>query len=158
MTKTSFVAEPGKQEIVMTRVFRAPRTRVFQAVTDPALIPRWWGPRNLTTTVERMDVRQGGVWRFIQRDAAGAEYAFHGVYHLAQAPKRLVRTFEFEGMPGRVLLETVTFDDLGGSTRMTSQAVFQSVADRDAMIGSGAERGGVESWDRLGEVLERLPV
>ncbi len=69
MTRTNLVAEPGKQEIVITQVFDAPRERVFKTCTDPTLIPQWWGPRSLTTTVDAMDVRAGGIWRFVQRDA-----------------------------------------------------------------------------------------
>ena len=100
MSKMNLIAEPGKQEIIITRLFDAPRELVFKAYTDPNLIPQWWGPKNLTTTVNKMDVREGGVWRFVQRDGEGNEYAFHGVYHAIASPERLVYTFEFEGMPG----------------------------------------------------------
>ena len=111
MTRTNLIAEPGKQELIITRIFDAPREFVFKTYTDPDLVPQWWGPKNLTTTVNKMDVRPGGVWRFVQRDAHGNEYAFNGVYHQILPPERLVYTFEFEGMPGHVLLETVTFEE-----------------------------------------------
>ncbi|MGE5262954.1 MAG: SRPBCC family protein [Acidobacteriota bacterium] len=153
MPKTNLIAEPHKQEIVVTRVFDAPRARVFKTMTDPALIPDWWGPKYLTTTVEQMDVRPGGVWRFVQRDADGNTYAFHGVYHEVVPPERLVYTFEFEGTPGHVLLETVTFEEQNGQTKVTDQSIFQSVKDRDGMLQSGMEQGAAESEDRLAALL-----
>ncbi len=155
MTKTNFIAEPGKQEIVVTRVFDAPRVSVFRACTDPKLISQWWGPRRLTNSIDRMDVRPGGIWRVVQRDADGNEYAFHGVYHAVDTLVRLVRTFEFEGTPGHVLLETVTFEDLGSKTKLIDQSVFQSVEDRDAMFGAGMEEGSAESMERLAEILAK---
>jgi uncharacterized protein YndB with AHSA1/START domain len=156
---THISAEPGKQEILITREFDAPRELVFKACTDPELIPQWWGPRNLSTVVDRMDVRHGGQWRFINRDAQGNEYAFHGVYHEILAPERVIDTFEFEGLPetGHVTLETMKLEELpGGRTRLTVQSVFQSLADRDAMLQSGMEAGVNETYDRLAELLERM--
>jgi uncharacterized protein YndB with AHSA1/START domain len=154
MTKTKFIAEPGKQEIVMTRVFDAPPERVFKASMDPNLIPQWWGPKSLTTTVDKMDVRPGGVWRYIQRDADGSEFAFHGVYHEI-SQKSLVQTMEFEGMPGHVLLEIVTLEDINGKTRLTEKSVFESVEDRDGMLKSGMEEGATETMERLAELAEK---
>ncbi len=155
MKKTNLIAEPGKQEIVMMRVFDAPRELVFKAYTDPNLIPKWWGPSSLTTTVDKMDVRLGGVWRFVQRDADGNEYGFHGVYHESLAPERLIYTFEFEPMPGHVLLETVRFEEHDGKTKVTVTSVFQTVEDRDGMLQSGMEEGAVETWDRFAELLAK---
>lgn len=156
MTKMNLIAEPGKQEIVMTRLFDAPRELVFKAYTDPNLIPQWWGPKSLTTTVDKMDVKEGGVWRFVQRDAEGNEYAFHGVYHAIVSPERLVYTFEFDGIPGHVLLATVTFEELNdGKTKLTDRSVFQSVEDRDGMLKSGMEEGAAESMDRFAELLAK---
>jgi uncharacterized protein YndB with AHSA1/START domain len=156
MTKTNFIAEPGKQEIVMTRVFDAPRELVFKACTDPNLIPQWWGPKYLTTTVDRMDVKQGGIWRFIHHDADGNKYAFHGVYHEILSPERLIYTFEFEPVPGHVSLETATFEEHDGKTKLTDRSVFQTIEDRDGMLQSGMEGGAVETWDRLAELLEKM--
>lgn len=153
MTKPDYTIEPGKQEIVMTRTFYAPRDLVFKTMTDPNLIPQWWGPRYLTTTVDEMDLRPGGRWRYLQRDPQGNEHAFHGVYHDITAPERLVFTFEYEGVPGHVLLETVTLEEVDGKTRLTDQSVFQSVADRDGMVQSGMESGATETMDRLEELL-----
>ena len=156
---TTVIAEPGKQEILVAREFDAPRDLVFKACTDPALIPQWWGPRNLTTEVDTMDVRLGGQWRFIHRDTDGNEYAFHGVYHEILAPERVIDTFEFEGLPetGHVTLETMRLEELpGGRTRLTVQSVFQSVADRDGMLQSGMEEGLDDTYDRLAEILKKM--
>jgi len=156
MTEMILIAEPGVQEIVATRVFDAPRELVFKAITDPNLIPQWWGPRSLTTTVDKMEVKPGGIWRFVQRDAGGNEYAFHGVYHGIESPDRIVYTFEFEGVPGHVLLETVTFEDQDGKTKLVDQSVFQSVEDRDGMLMSGMEEGAAETMDRFAELLAKV--
>jgi uncharacterized protein YndB with AHSA1/START domain len=156
MTNTNFIVVPGKQEVVITRTFDAPREVVFEACTDPKMIPQWWGPRVLTTAIERLDPTPGGLWRFIQRDPDGNEYAFHGVYHEVARPERLVFTFEFEGMPGHVMLETVTFEEQGGGTLLTDQSIYQSVGDRDGMVASGMETGSTESMERLAELLEKV--
>jgi uncharacterized protein YndB with AHSA1/START domain len=156
MAKTEYQIEPGKQEIRVTRVFDAPRDLVFKACTDPNLLARWWGPRRYTTTVDKMEVKPGGMWRFVQKDPAGNEFAFRGVYHEVTAPRRTVQTFEFEGVPGHVLLDTATFEDFDGKTKLTQQSVFQSVEDRDGMVQSGMEEGSTESMDRLAELLAEL--
>ncbi|HLG78502.1 MAG TPA: SRPBCC domain-containing protein, partial [Ktedonobacteraceae bacterium] len=113
----------------------------------------------LSTEVDRMDVRPGGQWRFINRDAEGYEYGFHGVYHEVLAPERIIDTFEFEGLPeaGHVTLETMKLEPLpGGRTRLTTQTVFQSVADRDGMLQSDMESGLKDSYDRLEELLKKI--
>jgi uncharacterized protein YndB with AHSA1/START domain len=102
-----------------------------------------------------MDAKMGGIWRFVQHDADGNEYAFHGVYHEVAAPERLVQTFEFEGMPGHVLLETMTLEELEGRTKLTVRSVFQSVEDRDGMLQTDMEEGAAETWDRLAELLTK---
>jgi len=157
MTRANLIAEPGTHEIIMARVFDAPRELVFNAMTDPKLIPQWWGLRNLTTTVDKMDVRAGGLWRYIQHDQQGNEFAFHGVYHSITAPERVVDTFEFEGMPGHVVLETMILEaQAEGTTRLTVSSIFQSVADRDGMLSSGMDEGANESYDRLDELLATM--
>ncbi len=148
-------AEPGKQEVVFTHVFDAPPKLVFQAYTDPGIIPHWFGPRRFTTIVDKMDARPGGSWRFLNRDESGNEYAFHGVYHDIVSPTRIVWTFEFEGAPGHVSLETVTFEELDGKTTLTGKAVYLSVEDRDGMISAGMEEGLAESLERLDEYLAK---
>jgi uncharacterized protein YndB with AHSA1/START domain len=149
------VTLPSEREIVMTRVFDAPRDLVFKAVTDPTMIPQWWGPRRLTTTVDQLDLRPGGVWRFVQHDAEGNEYAFHGVYQEIVPPERIVQTFEWEGLPGHVSVETMTLEAHDGKTTMTARSVFATAEDRDGMLQSGMEEGARETWDRLAELLAR---
>src|SRR5213082_1251441 len=142
--KTNISAEPGKQEMVITREFDAPRELVFRAMTDPTLITQWWGPRYLTTEVDKLDLRPGGQWRFLNRDAQGNTYGVHGVYHEVLAPERVIATFEFEGLhePGQAPLETLKLEALpGGRTRHTQPSVFQSVDDRDGALQSGMEEG-----------------
>jgi len=156
MAETEFIIKPGTHAMTMTRVFDAPRELVFKAMTDPNLIPKWWGPRDHSTKVDNMEVRSGGSWRFINVDSGGNEYGFHGVYHLIDAPNRVVQTFEFEGVPGHVALETMTLEDQGGKTRMVQQSVFQSVEDRDGMVQSGMQKGATETNDRLAELLVEL--
>jgi uncharacterized protein YndB with AHSA1/START domain len=156
MSKSNIVADPGTYEIRMSRTYDAPRDLVFKVSMDPELVPQWWGPAYLTTTVDKMDVQPGGQWRFVQLDPDGNEYAFHGVYHDIEAPARFVQTFEWEGMPGHVILETYTFDEVDGKTTVTTQSIFQSVADRDGMLASGMEEGSVELMDRLEALLAKL--
>lgn len=162
MTKhnqTKITAEPGKQEIVITREFDAPRELVFKAFTDPKLLVQWLGPRGLTMKLETFEPRNGGSWRYIHTDQDGNEYGFRGVIHEVAAPERIIQTFEFEGLPekGHVTLETARFEALSGDrTKVTLQSVFQSVADRDGMVQSGMERGVNDSHDRLDELVEKL--
>ena len=154
MTKPEFIAEPEEQITITSAEFNAPRKKVFDTFNDANLIPSWWGPKELKTTVEKMDVKPGGLWRIIQRDSDGKEYAFHGVYHEVKAPERVTYTFEYEGTPGHVILETVNFEDQNGKTRLTETAVFQTVRDREGMLHDGMESGAIESMERLALLLE----
>ncbi|HUP26816.1 MAG TPA: SRPBCC family protein [Chloroflexia bacterium] len=156
MNKTNLTAEPGKHDLVVTRTFDAPRDLVFKAYTDPDIVSRWMGPSRLTMKIDKMDVRPGGAWRYTHSEEDGTEYGFRGVYHDVVAPEKVVGTFEFEGVPGHVALETTTFEDQGGKTRLTVKSVYQSVEDRDGMLQSGMEGGMNESWARLDEVLAQL--
>jgi len=164
MTKnnlTKITAEPGKQEIMITREFDAPRELVFRAFTDPELYVQWIGPRGLTMTLETFESRNGGSWRYIQKDPGGNEFAFHGVNHEVLPTERIIGTFEFEGLPekGHVILQTARFEALPGNrTRMTSQSVFQSITDRDGMLQSGMEAGVNDSYDRLDELLKNMQI
>ena len=158
--KTTIHAEPGKQELFITREFDAPRELVFKAHTDPDLYVRWLGPRDLSTTLETFEPVSGGRWRFIQKDKDGNEFGFHGVNHDVTAPERIIGTFEFEGLaePGHVILETTKFEALpGGRTRVITHSVYQSVEDRDGMVQSGMESGVVQGYERLDEILREIP-
>jgi uncharacterized protein YndB with AHSA1/START domain len=148
---------PSDVEIVGSRIMDAPPDLVFKAYTDPELIPQWWGPRRYATVVDKLDLRPGGSWRFLNRGADGAEHWFNGVYREIVPPHRLVYTFNYEGAPGGEVIETVTFEQVeGGKTRMTDHMRFASRADRDGMLSSGMEEGGAETIERLGELLTRL--
>jgi uncharacterized protein YndB with AHSA1/START domain len=146
---------PSDREILLTRFFDAPRELVFKAMTSPDLIPRWWGPRDTTVVVDKMDVRPGGMWRY-ETSGPGGSTAFRGEYREIVQPERLVYTFEWEGMPGHVQVETVTFDDVDGRTKVTDRTVFDSQADRDGMLQSGMESGATQSMDRMEELLAEL--
>jgi uncharacterized protein YndB with AHSA1/START domain len=152
---TKITAEPGTHEISITRELDAPRELVFRAFTDPELYTQWLGPRRLTMTLEMFEPRNGGRWRYIHKDQEGNEYGFHGVFHDVTSPERIVQTFEFEGTPGHVSLETARFEDQGGKTRLTMVSVFQSVEDRDEMLQSDMETGVNDSYERLAELLEK---
>src|SRR5882757_9453890 len=127
--QTKIIAEPGKQELFIIREFDAPRPLVFKAFTDPKILVKWLGPCDLTMRVDKYEVGSGGSWRFIHSDKNGNEFGFHGVCHEVLAPERIIRTFEFEGLPetGHVVLETAKFEALPGErTKITIQSVFKS--------------------------------
>jgi len=154
--KTTITAEPGKQELFITREFDASRENVFKAFTTPEIIVEWLGPRELKMRIDKFEPRSGGGYRYVHTDPAGNEYGFHGVLHEVLAPQRIIQTFEFEGLPeaGHVAMETARFEELPNNrTRVTIQSVFQSVADRDGMVQSGMERGVVDSHQRLDDFL-----
>jgi len=113
----------------------------------------------MTTIVDSMEPKSGGAWRFLNREADGTEYAFHGIYHEMTAPEHIVQTFEFEGMPGNVLLEIARFEALpDGRTRLIviGSGVFRSADDRDGLVNSGMEEGSNETYDRFAELLATL--
>jgi len=154
--RTQITAEPGIPQIVMTREFDAPRELVFRAYTDPELIVRWLGPRELTTRYDVYELRDGGRWRYVSTDPAGNEFGFHGVFHGTPSPEGTVQTFEFEGVPGHVSLETLTMQERDGRTLVRTVSSFQSVADRDGMIAAGMEHGVRDSDARMAELLAAL--
>jgi uncharacterized protein YndB with AHSA1/START domain len=153
---TTAMTLPSDREILITRELAAPRRLVFEAWTRPEHVARWWGPRGYTLEVCEIDLRPGGAWRFVQRAPDGSEYGFRGEYREIVPPERLAYTFEFDGMPGHVSLETLTFEERDGRTMVTNRAVFDSVEDRDGMLASGMEQGMRETLDRLAELLATM--
>jgi uncharacterized protein YndB with AHSA1/START domain len=150
---TRITAPAGTPFIEVVREFDAPRDLVYRACTDPDLVTRWLGPRRLTMRIIEFDARTGGSYRYVHTDADGEEYAFRGVFHTV-SEALIIQTFEFQGAPGAVSLETRTLDDLGGGrTRLHQNAVFPSLAARDQALESGMRHGITESMDRLGELL-----
>ncbi len=156
MTTTQVTAEPGTPYIDFTREFDAPRDLLFRAHTDPELLVQWLGPRRLTMVIDRYDVEDGGKWRYIHRDQDGTEYGFHGVFHGTPSPDGMVQTFEFEGAPGHVSLDWLTFEERDGRSVLHGHSVFQSVQARDAMVQSGMESGLSEAYERLDELIPKL--
>jgi uncharacterized protein YndB with AHSA1/START domain len=156
MTTTQVTAEPGTPYIDFTREFDAPRDLLFRAHTDPELLVQWLGPRRLTMVIDRYDVEDGGKWRYIHRDQDGTEFGFHGVFHGTPSPDGMVQTFEFEGAPGHVSLDQITFEARNGRTVLHGHSVFQSVQARDAMVQSGMQGGLSEAYERLDELIPKL--
>lgn len=156
MAKTEITAEPGVPLIEITREFDAPRDLVFRAYTEPELLVQWLGPHRLTMRVEENDVRDGGRWRFVHTDEEGHEFGFRGVFHGDPSPDLTIRTFEWEGLPGHVSLETMWLEEVDGRTVVHNVNAFTSLADRDGMVESGMETGVREGDERLDDLLARL--
>ena len=156
--KTTITAEPGKQELFITREFDAPRELVYRAHTDPALYVQWLGPRGYEMVLETFEPYSGGRWRYVHKDEQGNEFGFHGVFHEI-SPERMIQTFEFEGLPekGHVILDAMKLEPLPGDrTRITIHSVYQSVEDRDGMIQAGMETGLNQGYEKLDELLAAL--
>ena len=156
--KTTIIAEPGKQELFITREFDALRELVFKAHIDPELFVQWLGPHGYEMILETFEPVSGGSYRYIHKDKDGNVYGFNGTFHEI-SQERMIQTFEFEGLPerGHVILDTMRLEKLPGDrTRVTIQSVYQSVADRDGMVQSGMERGVTEGYERLDEIFEKL--
>lgn len=147
----------AERELLITRVFDAPRELLFKVWTDPRHVASWWGPHGFTTPLDTiaMDVRQGGTWRIRMLAPDGSAYSMHGVYREIVAPERLVMTYAGAPAPGEPeheTLVTVTFAELGSRTEMTfRQAVFPTVQDRD-----DHEGGWSECFDELVDYLVEL--
>ena len=158
MGKTEITAPEGTPFIEMTREFDAPPALVYRAYAEPELLKQWLGPRKYEMVIDSWDARAGGSWRYTHSDDAGNAYGFHGVFH-SVAPDSMVQTFEFDGAPGNVSLETIVFDDLGnGRTAIRNHSVYQSIEARDAMVQAGMAEGVNEGYDRLDELLAQLAV
>lgn len=155
---THVTAEPGSPIVEIVREFDATPEQLFRAHVDPELIARWLGPKRLEMEVQEMDARHGGRYRFIHHEADhSASYAFRGIFHGDPSVDDLVRTFEYEGAPGHVSLESVRFEDLGdGRTRLVARSTHSTVEARDALIENGMEQGVVEGYERLDALLADL--
>jgi uncharacterized protein YndB with AHSA1/START domain len=149
---------PSDRELVVTRLFDAPRELLFEVWTDPKHIVQWWGPRGFTTTSTEMDARPGGVWRLTMHGPDGVDYKSRIVYIEVVKPKRLVYKHAGEDKDEAVKFQvTVTFEEVGAKTRLTMQMVFETAAERDFVVEKhGAEQGAVETFDRLGEHIDSV--
>src|SRR5260370_6536224 len=137
MPKTEYPIEHGKHDIKSTTSLDAPRELVFKGYTDPKLFAQWWGPRRYEIKIDKFDSRPGGSWRVVHVGADGSEYGFRGVNHDVMAPERITATFEDEGVPGHVALQTATFEALCNKTRLVAHQRFQSVMDLDVIVRAG---------------------
>lgn len=156
--KTIVNAEPGRQDVTITREFDAPRELVFKAHTDPKLYVQWLGPHGYEMVLDTFEPYSGGRYRYIHKDRNGNEFGFHGVFHEI-SEDLMIQTFEFEGLPekGHVTLDSMRLEELPGArTRITIQSLFRSVEDRDGMVQAGMEQGMREGYERLDELLENL--
>lgn len=155
-TATTAIYSDGT-DLVFERTFEAPREKVWQAFTDPKIVPRWWGKRGTTTTVVEMDVRPGGTWRYVSSDPGREDVVFFGEYLEVTPPERFRWTFMFdvEGLGPQGGPETHTFEDLGGRTKVRSVGHFDSIEAIDGALATGMVAGAIETWDRLAEELAR---
>jgi uncharacterized protein YndB with AHSA1/START domain len=144
-------------DLVFERTFDAPRETVWQAFTDPDIVPRWWGKHGTVTTFEEMDVRPGGKWRYVSSDAGRDDVVFYGEYLEVTPPERFRWTFMFDvpGVGPQGGPETHTFIDLGGRTRVHSAGHFDSLEAIEMALATGMIEGAIETWDRLAEELAR---
>jgi uncharacterized protein YndB with AHSA1/START domain len=149
------VSMRGDREIVMTRVFHAPRGLVFEAMTKPELVKKWLlGPPGWTMPVCEIDLRVGGKYRYVWRHANGNEMGMGGVYREIAIPERLVATEKFDQAwyPGEAV-GTLLLSEQEGKTTVTQTVLYQSREARDGILKSGMESGVAASYDRLEEVL-----
>jgi uncharacterized protein YndB with AHSA1/START domain len=156
MPKTTFTVKKDKLAVVLERVFDAPRDLIWKVISDPQMVPKWWGPAQFETVVDKMDFRVGGEWRFIHK-ADGQEYAFHGVYKEIVPNERVSDTFNFEPIgPGHELVETMVLEDIGNNqTKMATTSVYNNIEDLEGMVNSGMEGGATETWERLAKLVEK---
>jgi len=158
MPKTTFTVKKQELSVVMDRIFNATPEQIFKVISDPKLIPNWWGPKRFTTIVDKMDFRVGGQWRYIHKGQDGQEFSFHGVYKEIIPNQKVSDTFNYEGVPGdHEIVETMILEALesGSKTKMTTMSVFKNIQDLEGMVGSGMESGAVEAWERLAELVEK---
>jgi uncharacterized protein YndB with AHSA1/START domain len=154
---TRITAQPGSPFIDIERSFDAPLDLLFRAHVEPELLKQWLGPARYEMTIEEYEVRDGGRWRFTHHDdSTGNAYGFHGVFHGDPSTAGIIQTFEFDGAPGHVSLDALTFEPNGGRTTIRIHSVYQSVEARDAMIESGMEGGVNEGYDRLDALVSQL--
>ena len=145
-------------DLVMERVFDAPRELVWQVMNDPAQVTNWWGPRGHSATVEEMDLRVGGRWRWVGHTPDGLEVPFKGEYLEVDPPSRLVYTeiYDVEPFngPGMAGINVLTYEDLGDRTKLVIRSTFPSVETLEGALATGMIGGALESYDRLGELIE----
>ena len=150
---TTITAKPGELYLDIERVIDAPVAQVFRAYTEKDLISKWLGPRGYVMEISAFEPKDGGNWAFTHVTPDGGRFGFRGSFHSVTTNERIIQTFEYLGVEGHVSLESLVFEDLGDKTRLHGHAVYQSVEDRDGMIANGMERGVVEGFEQLDELV-----
>ena len=146
------VTTPTDREVVLTRVFDAPRQMVFDAFTKPELLKQWFGPCGHSLVVCEVDLRVGGGFRFVLRDPQGREMGMRGVYREIVPPERSVHMESFDDYPGESQV-TGVFTEQAGKTTLTATIQYPSKEVRDAVLQMGMEHGAAESYDKLADLL-----
>lgn len=151
----AIVTTPGERDIHIERIFHAPRERVWRAMIDPQLLAQWWGRGN-KLDVEVWEPKRGGHWRFVEHGPEG-DAGFEGRFREVTPQSRIAQTFEWDGMPGYVLVQTMTLEDLGdGRTKLVIDCLFHTQEERDGMVRSGMAAGMNQSYEALDRVLANL--
>ena len=149
---TTTLTLPSDREVRTERIFAAPRELLWRALTDPALVAQWWGRGN-RLVIERLEVARGGHWRFVEHAPEGI-HGFEGRFREVTPPERMVQTFEWDGMPGHVLVQTMELEALGSDrTRLVTTALFHTSEERDGMIDAGMQEGLDQSYVALDRLL-----
>jgi uncharacterized protein YndB with AHSA1/START domain len=150
------VTLPTDEQILITREFDAPKQLVYEAWTTPELVKRWWSGKRGSMTLAEIDLRVGGMWRYVMIANGGFEVAFHGEFREIVPNERIITTEVFEGFPDGEAVDTVTFTEADGRTTLTMLVQHASKEHRDAHVNSGMEGGMQESMDALEEVARSL--
>jgi uncharacterized protein YndB with AHSA1/START domain len=149
------VTTPSDREIRIERIFDAPRDRVWRAHTDPKLLAQWWGRGN-KLVIEKFELERGGHWRFVEHSDEGV-HGFEGRFREVTPQERLVQAFEWDGMPGYTVLNTLELQDLGdGRTKVIATSLFFTTEERDGMLQSGMEQGLNQSYEALDRLLATM--
>jgi uncharacterized protein YndB with AHSA1/START domain len=152
-TGTLQVTMKSDREVMLKRIFDAPRRMVFEAMTKPELLKRWMGPRGWELVVSEIELRVGGKWRSVLRSPEGKEMGMSGVYREIEAPERIVSTEAYDDYPGTETVNTILLDEVNGKTTFTCTILYPSKEVRDLVVGSGMEHGAAECYDRLAKFL-----
>ncbi|MET4781099.1 SRPBCC family protein [Glaciihabitans sp. UYNi722] len=153
----TITAPEGVPFIDIVREFDAPISTVYRAYSESDLVKQWLGPLGYEMQIERYDVRTGGGYRYVHISDTGEKYTFNGVFHVARENDLIIQTFEFEGFPDTVSIESARFEDLGDNRcRVVVHSAYPSLEARDGMIASDMEKGVTEGYQRLDELLTTL--
>jgi uncharacterized protein YndB with AHSA1/START domain len=153
MTSALTITTPTDREVLLTRVFEAPATLVFDALTQPEWLKRWYGPTGWLLVVCEIDLRVGGAWHFVSRRPDGKQIGQLGVYREIVKPERIVNTEQWEDWDAGETLVTTVLTEQGGKTTFQSTILFPSQEVRDTVLKAGLEHGAADEYNRLAEAL-----